>query len=294
MRVAITGSTGLIGSALVQALRWRGDEVLRLTRRAAAGPDERQWWPDQGRIDGPGLADVDAVVNLAGEPLTGRWTDKRKSEILSSRVDATRTVVAALTPDGRCQRLLNGSAISYYGDAGDTELDEDSPRGTGFLADVVVRWEEAAAGAPVSTALLRTGLVMTPRGGFLGQILGLFQLGLGGRMGDGSQWQAWISLDDQVAAMIHLLTSPVEGPVNLTAPQPVTNKRLTAALGQALRRPTVLPLPVPAVRVVMGDEMVDQAMLASQRVLPRRLLADHFSFLDMEIEPALDRLLANE
>lgn len=296
MRVAITGSTGLIGSSLVQALRWRGDEVVRLTRRDPISPDERRIDLRRHTIAGPGLDDVDAVVNLAGAGIAdARWSSARKREIIESRVSAAQTVLAHLSADGRCRRLLQGSAIGFYGNTPPGEsVDESAPRGDGFLADVTVEWEASAALAPVSTVFLRTGHVLTPRGGYIGRQLVLFKAGLGGRMGEGSQRLSWISLDDHIRAMVHLLGSDVTGPVNLTAPGPVSNKRFTQALGVALHRPTALPVPLPALRLVMGNEMVDEAILGDQSVLPTRLLDSGYAFLDTQIEPALDRLLSNE
>ncbi len=296
MRVAITGSTGLIGSAVVQALRWRGDEVVRLTRRDPISPDERRIDLRRRSISGPGLDDVDAVINLAGAGIAdARWSPARKREIIESRVFAAETVLAHLTADGRCQRLLQGSAIGFYGNTPPMEsVDEKAPRGEGFLADVVVEWEGAAAQAPVSTVLLRTGHVLTPRGGYIGRQLVLFKAGLGGRMGDGTQRLSWISLDDHIRATLHLLDGDLTGPVNLTAPEPVNNRRFTQALGVALHRPTVLPVPLPALRLVMGNEMVDEAILGDQSVLPTRLLDSGYTFLDAVIEPALDRLMSNE
>ena len=296
MRVAITGSTGLIGSALVQALRWRGDDVVRLTRRDPISPDERRIDVRRHTIAGPGLDDVDAVINLAGASIAGgRWTPGRKREIIDSRVETTRTCVRYLSADGRCRRFLSGSAIGFYGNTPpDESVDETAPRGTGFLADVVVAWEAAAAPAPVPTLLPRTGQVMTPRGGYIGRQLLLFQSGLGGRIGDGTHRISWISLDDEVRAIVHLLGGDLTGPVNLTAPEAVSNARFTRALAAALSRPAVLPVPLPALRLVLGSELVDDALLSDQAVLPDRLLNDSYRFLDTQIEPALDRLLANE
>lgn len=292
MRVAITGSTGLIGSALVQALRWGGDEAVRLVRHTPTSPDQRQFFPDERRIDGPGLNDVDAVVNLAGASIAGgRWTESYKRQLVDSRIATTQTVVAALSADGRCQRFLSGSAIGYYGLTGDRPVDETAPAGHGFLADLVARWEEAAQHAPVPTVLLRTGHVMSPRGGYIGKQLIAFQLGLGGPVADGRQQVSWISLDDEVAAICSLLDSEVTGPVNLTAPEPVTNARWTKALGAAIHRPTIIPFPLPLARLVFGSQFVDEALLSSQRVLPARLLAEGFAFTDTAIEPALERLL---
>ncbi|HSN12086.1 MAG TPA: TIGR01777 family oxidoreductase [Propionibacteriaceae bacterium] len=292
MRVAITGSTGLIGSALVQALRWGGDEVVRLVRHEARGTDERQVFPDQRRIEGPGLADVDAVVNLAGTAIAGgRWTEEYKRSILDSRIAMTETVVAALPADGRCQRFVSGSAIGYYGPTGDHAVDESASAGQDFLAGVVVAWEKAASAAPVPTALARTGHVMSPRGGYIGAQLLPFKLGLGGPVRDGRHWVSWISLDDEVAALRWLLASEETGPFNLTAPHPVTNARWTRAMGAALHRPTVIPFPVPVATALFGKDFVEDAMVNSQRILPNRLEESGFEFIDTEIEPALARLL---
>ncbi len=292
MRVAITGSTGLIGSALVQALRWGGDEVVRLVRHEPRGADERQVIPEQRRIGGPGLDDVDAVVNLAGTPIAGgRWTEDYKRSILTSRLAMTETVVAALAADGRCQRFVSGSAIGYYGPTGNHAVDESAPSGHDFLAGVVVAWEEAASTAAVPTALARTGHVMSPRGGYIGAQLLPFKLGLGGQVRDGRHWVSWISLDDEVAALRWLVASEETGPFNLTAPHPVTNARWTKAMGTALHRPTVIPFPVPVATALFGKDFVEIAMLNSQWVLPQRLEEHGFEFRDTQIEPALARLL---
>jgi uncharacterized protein (TIGR01777 family) len=294
MRVAITGSTGLIGSALVQALRWGGDEVVRLVRHAPGGTDERQIFPDQRRIGDAGLSDVDAVVNLAGTPIAGgRWTDAYKRGILGSRISTTETIVAALPADGRCQRFISGSAIGYYGPTGDHAVDESAPAGDDFLARVVVAWENAASAAPVPTVFIRTGHVMTPRGGYIGAQLLPFKLGLGGQVRDGRHWVSWISLDDEVAAIRWLLTNELTGPFNLTAPHPVTNAHWTKAMGAALHRPTVIPFPVPVAAALFGSDFVEGAMLSSQWVLPNRLEDAGFEFRDTEIEPALVRLMGD-
>lgn len=291
MRVAITGSTGLIGSALVQALRWGGDEVVRLVRHEPTSPDQRRIDLDRRTIEGPGLNDVDAVVNLAGASIAGgRWTESYKKELLDSRLKVTETVARALSADGRCQRFLSGSAIGYYGQTGDAPVDESAPAGDDFLAHLVVKWEAAATAAPVPTVLLRTGHVMSPRGGYIGKQLIPFKLGLGGQVADGRHWVSWISLDDDVAAIRSLLDSDVTGPVNLTAPEPVTNARWTKALGAALHRPTVIPFPLPLARLVFGGQFVAEAMLSSQRVLPTTLTEAGYTFTDTEIEPALSRL----
>ncbi len=292
MRVAITGSTGLIGSALVQALRWGGDDVVRLVRHEARGTDERQIFFDERRIADPGLSDVDAVVNLAGSAIAGgRWTESYKREILESRIASTETIVAALSADGRCQRFVSGSAIGYYGPTGDHAVDESAPAGDDFLARVVVAWEKAPSAAPVPTALIRTGHVMTSHGGYIGPQLLPFKLGLGGQVRDGRHWVSWISLDDEIAAIRWLLANEITGPFNLTAPHPVTNARWTKAMGAALRRPTVIPFPVPVAAALFGRDFVESAMVSSQWVLPNRLEDSGFEFRDTEIEPALERLL---
>ena len=294
MRVAITGSTGLIGSALVQALRWGGDDAVRLVRHEPRGTDERQIFPDQRRIGDAGLSDVDAVVNLAGTAIAGgRWTDSYKRGILESRIATTETIVAALSSDGRCQRFVSGSAIGYYGPTGDHAVDETAPAGDGFLANVVVAWEKAASAAPVPTVFVRTGHVMTSRGGYIGAQLLPFKLGLGGQVRDGRHWVSWISLDDEVAAIRWLLANEVSGPFNLTAPHPVTNARWTKAMGAALHRPTGIPFPVPVAAALFGQDFVEDAMVSSQWVLPNRLEDAGFEFHDTEIEPTLARLLTD-
>ena len=291
MRVAITGSTGLIGSALVQALRWGGDDVVRLVRHEARGTDERQIFPDQRRIADPGLSDVDAVVNLGGSSIAGgRWTDSYKREILESRISMTETIVGALSADGRCQRFISGSAIGYYGPTGDRAVDESSPAGDDFLAGVVVAWEKAASAAPVPTAYVRTGHVMTPRGGYIGAQLLPFKLGLGGQVADGKHWVSWVSLDDEVAAIRWLLGNEVTGPVNITAPEPVTNAEFTKTLGKVLHHPTIFPVPAFAVRLLFG-EMGQELLLGSTRVEPSRLIRSGYTFRHAALEDALRAVL---
>lgn len=291
MRVAIGGSTGLIGTALGRALVRDGHEVVRLVRGRVTSSDQRHWDPDAGRIAGPGLEDVDAVVNFAGAPIAGaRWTRERKAEILRSRVTSTLTIVTSLTPEGRCQRLLNGSAIGYYGNTGTEIVDETMPAGRGFLAEVVSDWEAAAAHSPVPTAVLRTGQVLSHDGGFLGLQRPLFALGLGGRIGNGRQFLSWISLTDHVRATRFLLGSDLTGPVNLTSPNPVSNLEFTRAYGRLLRRPTPLPVPLTAVSALFGREFVNEALLASQRAHPARLLAAGFTFEHPRLAQALSAL----
>ena len=288
MRIAIAGASGLLGRATAAHLRAGGHQVLALVRRPAEGPDERRWDPAAGRIDAPGLADVDAVVNFSGAGIAdARWSEQRKAELRASRLHATTTIAAALEPDGRCRRLLNGSAVGFYGSTGETVVDERTPRGDGFLAQLVVDWEQAAHTAPVPTAYLRTGQVLTREGGFLGKQRLPFQLGLGGRIGSGRQFLSWIHIADYTRAIGHLLGSTLTGPVNLTAPEPVTNDHFTTAFAHALNRPALIPIPVPGLRLLFGSEMVDEALLSGSRVQPRRLLDDGFTFDQPRLEPAL-------
>lgn len=288
MRIAIAGASGLLGRATAAHLRATGHEVLALVRREASGPDERRWDPDSGRIAAPGLADVDAVINFSGAGIAdARWSVERKAELRSSRLNSTTTLAAALEPGGRCRRLLNGSAIGFYGDTGETMVDEGTPQGAGFLAQLVADWERAAHAAPVPTAYLRTGQVLTTEGGFLGKQRLPFQLGLGGRLGSGRQFLSWIHVDDYTRAIAQLLDSTLTGPVNLCGPNPVTNARFTAAFAQALNRPALIPIPLPALRLMFGSEMVDAALLSGTRVQPRRLLDDGFEFDHPELDEAL-------
>ena len=291
MRVAIGGSTGLLGTYLTRHLRDLGHEVVRLVRGQVTASDQRHWDPDAGRIDTPGLTDVDAVVNLAGASIGGgRWTKERKAELRRSRISSTLTIVTSLDPDGRCQRLLNGSAIGYYGDAGIEVVDETTPPGHGFLAQLCVDWEAAAGHAAVPAVTLRTGNVLTPTGGFLGAQKALFAAGLGGRIGDGRQFVSWIGLADWLRAVTWLLDSDVTGPVNLVAPNPVTNAAFTRAYGRFLNRPTLIPMPLFAVRTLFTGEFVAEVLLASTRVRPARLLDGGFSFAQSNLARAFAAL----
>ncbi len=294
MKVAVTGSTGLIGSRLVPALAADGHDVIRLVRRTPRRADEHRWDPQHRRIDPGLLADVDAVVHLAGVGVADhRWTAKHKRQVLDSRVDGTTTISqamadAAAADPARPRVLLSGSAVGWYGDTGDRVVDESAPAGTDFLAQVCVQWEAAtapAASAGVRVATLRTGLVLGP-GGLLARTLPIFRLGLGGRLGSGRQYQPWISLRDEVGAIRFLLTAPVSGPVNLTAPGPVTNAEFTATLGRVLHRPAVLPVPAPALWVVLG-EFARVGVLAGQRAVPAALTAAGFEFTDRDLDAAL-------
>lgn len=292
MKIAVTGSSGLIGSALLPALRDDGHTVLRLVRRPPAGTDELRWDPATRTLDPAALAGVDAVVNLAGVGIGDRrWTAARKRAVLASRVDATETVSAAVAAaDPRPRTLLSASAIGWYGDTGDATVDESASAGHDFLAHVCLRWEAAtrtAEEAGVRVAHLRSGLVCG-KGGLLGRLLPLARLGLASPLGSGRQWWSWISLADEVGAIRHVLgTDGIAGPVNLTGPEPVTNREFTKTLGRVLHRPVVLP-PVPrvALRLAIG-EFADVGVVAGQRVLPRVLQQTDYRFRHETVEQAL-------
>ncbi|MFC0037219.1 TIGR01777 family oxidoreductase [Actinomadura rayongensis] len=280
MRVAVSGASGLIGAALAESLAGDGHEVVRLVRRAARRAGEVGWDPfgEVGALTG-----VDAVVHLAGAGIgERRWTSAYKREIYDSRVRGTATLASALARMGEPPRVfVSGSAVGFYGDAGERVLTEDDPAGGDFLARVCRDWEGAAgaaADAGIRTVRIRTGLVVSSRGGAFGRMLPLFRLGLGGPLGGGRQYWSLISLADEVAAIRHVIDTPaVSGPVNLVCPDPVTNREVTASLGRALHRPAVLPVPGPALRLALG-EFARTGVLASQRVVPKRLLASGFTF----------------
>jgi hypothetical protein len=298
MRVAITGSTGLIGSALQPHLRSLGHDVVRVVRGTPTSPTDIVWSPGDGRLDAHALDGVDAVVHLAGAGIGDkRWTDDYKRKILDSRVKGTTLIAEAVAAaDDGPKVLLSGSAIGIYGARGDEDLDETSAPGTGFLADVCVRWEKATSLAQTAGARvvhLRTGIVLSARGGALKKQLPLFKFGLGGKMGSGHQWQSWISIDDEVAAIAHLLTAETSGPVNLTAPNPVTNAEFTEVLGEVLHRPTVLPIPKFGPKLLLGGELADNLLFTGQKVHPRVLAAGPgFTFRHPDLPTALRALLA--
>jgi uncharacterized protein (TIGR01777 family) len=297
VRVAVSGSSGLIGTALCRALVGRGDEVVRLVRRPP-GPGEAAWDPAAGRVDEGALAGADAVVNLAGAGIGDRrWTPGRRRELVASRVDATSVLARALAAAGERPRVLvNASAVGVYGDRGDELLDETSAPGSGFLADLCGRWEQAtapAAEAGVRVLCMRSGIVLSAAGGALGRQLPLFRLGLGARLGSGRQWVSWISIQDEVGALLHVLDhDDLHGPVNAVAPGAVTNRQLTAALGRVLRRPAVLAVPAPLLRAALGRELADEALLASQRVRPAVLERSGYRFAHPDLDGALEALLA--
>jgi uncharacterized protein (TIGR01777 family) len=289
--VAITGATGLIGSALVDALAAGGRTVRRLVRRRPERAGDIAWDPQAQRLDARELEGVDAVVHLAGEPIGQRWTDAVKRRIRQSRVDGTRLIATTIASLARPPRVLvSGSAMGIYGDRGDEMLDEQSRRGRDFLADVAGEWEaeaQRAAIAGVRVVTLRTGLVLSPRGGALARLLVPFRVGVGGRVGSGRQWVSWISLVDTTRAIQHTLDiEGLSGPVNLCAPNPVTNAELAATLAKVLRRPAVIPVPKTALRLMFGD-MGEATLLASQRMRPRKLLDSGFRFSYPSLEGAL-------
>jgi uncharacterized protein (TIGR01777 family) len=293
MKIIVSGASGLIGSALVPHLAARGHEVIRLVRRSA-GSGESQWDPARGVIDANVVGSADAIIHLSGAGIGDkRWSNSYKREILDSRVKSTKLLASVIA--GAAKRpsvFLSGSAIGYYGARGDEVLDEASSLGTGFLAEVCQQWESAATGAGTRTVFLRTGIVLSPKGGALRKQLPLFKAGLGGRFGRGNQWQSWISIDDEVAAIDHLLTANVQGPVNLTAPAPVTNTEFARVLGNVLRRPALFPVPAIGPKLLLGAELADALLFTGQRVLPRALSASGFQFAHPTLDIALRALLA--
>ncbi len=296
MRVAITGVTGLIGSALKPHLESLGHEVIRVVRSSPSGTDIA-WSPAEGRIDPHALDGIDAVVHLAGAGIGDkRWTDDYKRELLESRTKSTTLISEAIaSADNGPEVFLSGSAIGIYGARGDEELTEDSAAGDGFLADICVQWEAStkpAEDAGARVVHLRTGIVLSAKGGALKKQLPLFKFGLGGKMGSGDQWQSWISIDDEVAAITHLLNADTSGAVNLTAPKPVTNAEFTDTLGDVLRRPTILPIPKFGPKLVLGGELAQNLLFSGQRVLPAVLDADDtFTFQHPDLATALRALL---
>ena len=299
MRVAVSGSTGLVGSEVVTVLSGAGHEVVRLVRRAPA-PGEKsvlRWDPEKGEVDAAGLEDLDAVVHLAGENIaSGRWNATRKAAIRDSRVKGTRLLCEALAGLARPPKtLVCASAIGIYGDRGEDVLTEESPAAAGFLPGVCREWEAAAAPAAekgIRVVALRIGMVLSPRGGALSRMLPLFRAGLGGVIGGGRQYVSWVALDDLPLILLHALQcGALSGPVNAVAPHPVTNREFTEALGRVLSRPTPLPVPAFALRLAVGSEMADALLLSSARVVPKRLIETGYTFLFPELEPTLRRLL---
>jgi hypothetical protein len=296
MDVAITGASGLIGRALSEVLRSRGDRVVAVGRGTDA---DVRWDPMAGTIDVDALDGVDAVVHLAGESLgEKKWTPEQKAKILESRVRGTeliaRTIAEQATPPAV---FVSGSAVGFYGDRGDevlTEASAPSPPGN-FLSEVCVAWEAATAAAEaagIRTVHLRTGIVLSRHGGALGRMLLPFKLGLGGRIGSGRQYMSWVSIDDEVGAILHAIdTTSLAGPVDVTGPAPVTNVEFTGALGRAVHRPTLLPTPLAPLKVIYGSELVERLLVEGQRVLPAALEASGYAFRHTTIDAAFAAVL---
>ncbi|MER6213988.1 MULTISPECIES: TIGR01777 family oxidoreductase [unclassified Streptomyces] len=296
MRIALTGASGLIGKALVRSLHADGHDTVRFVRRTPAGPDEARWDPASGYVDTDRLRGCDAVVHLAGAGVGDhRWTDAYKREIRDSRVLGTAAVAGALAGMAEPPAVfVCGSAVGYYGDTGSRAVDESAPAGDGFLPSVCVEWEAAAAparDAGIRTVSARTGLVVSAEGGAWGRLFPVFRAGVGGRLGDGRQYWSYISMRDEVAALRFLIDTPgLSGPFNLTAPEPLTNREVTAAMGRVLHRPVLCAVPAPVLRVALGEFAQD--VLGSQRVLPTRLLEAGFTFTHPGIEEAIRAALS--
>ncbi|MBI2487420.1 MAG: TIGR01777 family protein [Deltaproteobacteria bacterium] len=300
MNILVSGSTGLIGSELVPFLTTKGHNVTRLKRSKSGseskfGEAEVYWNPDSNKVDMPSLEGHDAVVHLAGENVAGIWTDEKKNKIRKSRVNGTRLLSKSLSELGKPPKVLVcASAIGYYGDRGDEVLTEESAQGTGFLAEVCREWEAAAEPAVqkgIRVVHLRFGLVLSPKGGALKTMLLPFRMGVGGTIGSGKQYLSWVAIDDVVGAIYHAITNEnLKGPVNVVAPNPVTNQEFTKTLGRVLKRPTLLPIPAFALRLLAG-EMADEMLLASTRVEPKRLLSTDYKFRYSKPESALRHLL---
>jgi len=295
MKIIISGASGLIGKPLVNKLRLAGHEVVQLVRRTP-NTNESRWNPATGQIDASVIDGSDAVIHLSGAGIGDRrWTTKYKQELVESRTKSTALLASTIANSAKKPSVfLSGSAIGIYGPRGDEELTEQSSNGSSFLADICKQWEAAAkpaVDAGVRTVYLRTGIVLTPLGGALKKQLPLFKIGLGGKFGDGRAWQSWISLDDEIAAIEHLLTAKVSGAVNLTAPNPVTNADFTTALARALKRLAILPIPKFGPQLLLGAELADALLFTGQRVMPSELLKSGFVFKHSTIEVALRALL---
>ena len=296
MKIVISGASGLIGTQLVAKLSNSGHEVVRLVRRSPKS-GEIQWNPKTGTLDAAALEGVDAVIHLSGAGIGDkRWTSGYRKEILDSRTATTALLATTMASLSRKPSVfLSGSAIGIYGARNDEQLTEVSTHGTGFLAEVCEQWEAAAkpaVDAGIRTVYLRTGIVLTPKGGALKKLLPLFKLGVGGKFGNGKQWQSWISIDDEIGAIEHLLTANVSGAVNLTAPNPVTNAEFTKVLASVLKRPAIVPVPTFAPKIVLGGELADALLFTGQRVIPAALNASGYMFKHTTLESALHSLLS--
>lgn len=293
MDIAITGSSGLIGTALRASLEAAGHNAIRVVR---SGSDGIGWDPAEGRIDAAGFEGIDAVVHLAGEGIgERRWNDEVKKSILDSRVDGTTLLADTLAGlQNPPKVLLSGSATGYYGERGDEVLTEESAKGEGFLSDVVEAWEAAAkpaVDAGIRTAFLRTGIVLSPEGGALGKMLPIFKLGAGGKMGNGKQWWSWISIDDEIGMIEWLLANDVSGPVNLVAPGATTNAEFTDVLGDVMKRPTFLPVPKFGPKLLLGGELANELLFTSTRVEPGVASSAGYEFKHPELDGALRAVL---
>lgn len=295
LTVLVSGSSGLVGSALTNSLEANGHTVRRLVRRGTVGKNEFHWDIAKGKLDPKALEGADAVIHLAGESIAaGRWTSAQKERIRSSRIDGTRLVVNGIRSAKKGPSvLLTAAAVGFYGARGDEELDESSATGDGFLAEVCRAWEEETHGLEgVRTANMRFGVILNSSGGALKKMLLPFKLGLGGRLGSGKQWMSWIALSDVVGALQHaLVTESLNGPVNVVAPNAVRNSEFTKVLGKVLGRPTIFPAPAFAMRLALG-EMADELLLTGQHVLPRKLQESGFEFGYPELEGALQHELS--
>ena len=296
MKIVVSGASGLIGTQLVAKLSSSGHEVVRLVRRSPKS-GEIQWNPKSGTLDAAALEGVDAVIHLSGAGIGDkRWTDGYRKEILDSRTATTAILATTMASLSRKPSVfLSGSAIGIYGARNDEQLTEVSTHGTGFLAEVCEQWEAAAkpaVDAGIRTVYLRTGIVLSPKGGALKKLLPLFKLGVGGKFGNGKQWQSWISIDDEIGAIEHLLTANVSGAVNLTAPNPVTNAEFTKVLASVLKRPAIVPVPTFAPKILLGGELADALLFTGQRVIPAALNASGYMFKHTTLESAFRSLLS--
>lgn len=298
MRIAVTGASGLVGSALAPFLTTGGHEVHRLVRKTP-GAGEIGWDPAEGKLEAADLEGFDAIVHLAGENIAaGRWTARQKQKIRDSRVQGTRLLAETLARLERPPKVfVSASAIGIYGDRGDEILDEQSSAGDNFLADVAKAWEEStspASDAGIRVVRTRFGIILSPKGGALAKMLLPFRMGAGGNVGNGKQYWSWIALDDVVGALHHcLMTEELSGPVNVVAPQSLTNAKFTKVLGKVLNRPTILPVPAPAARLALG-QMADELLLASARVEPVRLRETGYEYRYPDLEQALRHLLGRD
>ena len=292
-RIAVTGATGMIGSALVGHLKSEGHTVQKLVRRPVVSSDEIAWDPKAGTIDLAALEGVDAIIHLAGANVGDRrWTKRYKAEILNSRLLGTNTIATAVS-QLKPSVFISASAIGWYGETGNRAVTENDRPGDDFLATVCKEWEGAAdLAGDVRTVKLRTGLVLEPNSGALGKMLPLFRFGLGGKLGNGKQWWSWITLHDQIKAICFLLENQIEGAVNLTSPNPATNQEFTSALARAMRRPALFPVPGFALKLVLGG--FSSEILGSKRVIPKKLTDAGFQFDFPHLAPALAELIEQQ